>query len=385
MKLNGHIMKLMPIFLLLLFSCAPKAALPSITPPPPLPTIQPGNPSGSYWREDWEKTLAAARKEGRLSVHTGGTSASTRDTMVRVVREKFGIEMEFLSGRAAELAQKVLSERRAGLFLVDLNLRGPVTALNVLKPAGALERLEPVLILPEVLDPKVWLGDSLNWVDKEHYALYFLAYPSGQLGFNTAMVRAEEVSSWRDLLNPKWKGKMLLQDPTLTGTRWFQVMASSIMKIEYLQELAKNEPVILRDQRLMVEWLARGKYPLLIDPPTAEFEEFFKVGTPIAQKTPKEGSYLTGGAGGLALFNRAPHPNAAKVFINWLLTKEGQTVFSQASGSPSSRLDVTTEFINPWSLREPGIQYLDVRSEEVVMQGIDYLETARQVFGHLIK
>lgn len=385
MKNISRIVIFTSVLLLLLVSCAP-GALPDKTPLPiSSPTPQPGVPSSADWRADWEKSLVAARKEGRLSVHTGGTSASTRDTMVKVIREKFGIEMEFLSGRAGELAQKVLSERRAGLYLVDINIRGPVTALNVLKPAGALDPLEPLLFLPEVLDSKVWLGNSLNWVDKEHYALYFLAYPSGQLGFNTNMVRADEINSWRDLLNPKWKGKMLLQDPTLTGTRWFQVMYSSIMGVEYLRELAKNEPVIMRDQRLMVEWLARGKYPLLIDPPTAEFEEFFKLGTPIHQKTPKEGGYITGGAGGLTLFNKAPHPNATKVFINWLLTKEGQTVFSQASGSPSSRLDVTTEFINPWSLREPGIQYRDVRSEEVVMQGIDYLETAKQVFGQLIK
>ena len=91
-----------------------------------------------------------------------------------------------------------------------------------------------------------------------------------------------------------------------------------------------------------------------VSEPTAD--EWARKGLPVAIVDPrllKEGTGLSSSSSGLGLFNRAPHPNAAKVYINWLLSKEGQTEFAVASGYISSRLDVPTDHA-AWRTPIPG-------------------------------
>jgi ABC-type Fe3+ transport system substrate-binding protein len=82
-----------------------------------------------------------------------------------------------------------------------------------------------------------------------------------------------------------------------------------------------------------------------------------KQGVPIAIADPrelKEGTDVSPANGNVALFNRAPNPNAAKIYVNWLLSKEGQTSFARANGYVSARLDVPTDHTEPWRVPLPG-------------------------------
>ena len=104
--------------------------------------------------------------------------------------------------------------------------------------------------------------------------------------------------------------------------------------------------------------VGQGRVPVLIGGVDAIVEQRMSQGVPIAIADPRqirEGSDLSPANGALGLFNRAPHPNAAKVFINWLLSKEGQTVFAQAQGYVSGRADVPLpEGSAPWRVPLPG-------------------------------
>lgn len=338
------------------------------------------------WSIDWNKTQASARKESRLVV-IGTAGGSFRTPLVSTFKEKFGIDVEVISGKGAEVSQKLLSEQKAGLYLVDVYLGGATTPVTQLKPAGAFSSLDSVLILPEVLDDKAWLEKKLPWVDKDHTILTTNAYPNLSLGINSQQVRQGEIKSYRDLLNPKWKGKIVLNDPTLAGVggKWAVVVGTVIMNWDYMRELAKQEPVIITDQRLQVDWLAKGKYPVATVPQPQLFKEFQEAGSPIAAVELEEGTWLATGDSGLALVNKAPHPNAAKIFVNWLLTKEGQTFFSKIMGVQSARIDVPTDFLDPMQVRQPNVKYYNASTEDFLISEPEKRKTAIEIFKPLVK
>ena len=201
------------------------------------------------------------------------------------------------------------------------------------------------------------------------------------------MVKVDEIKSYRDLLQPRWKGKIIINDPTVAGIggKWFSMVGRYIMNLDFMREIARQEPVILRDQRLQVDWLAKGKYPIGIAAVTDMVTEFRKAGAPLSYAEPSEGTWLGNGSGGLGLVVKAPHPNAARVFVNWMLTKEAQSIYSREYGVPSARLDVSTEGIDPVTVPKPGVKYVLGFKEETLIGEDEYRNTVgREIFGQLI-
>ena len=80
------------------------------------------------------------------------------------------------------------------------------------------------------------------------------------------------------------------------------------------------------------------------------------------------------------MVKKAPHPNAAKVFINWILSKEGQIFYSRALGVQSARLDVPTDFQDPLSVRQPGIKYFNASTEEVLLSEPEHRKIIIEIF-----
>lgn len=338
------------------------------------------------WQQEWDKLVKAAQEEGTLVITTS-MPTDARTALSDFIKGKYGLKIEFIVGRAGERVEKLMTERRAGLYTTDVYLSGAATAIRVLKPAGGLERLDPVLFLPEVLDRNAWWGGDLLWVDPEHYMAAFQAIVKQNIVVNKDIVKPEEIKSWRDLLQFKFKGKIAMDDPTTSGSgnATFSALAMGIMDLNYLRELAKQEPAFTRDRRLMAEWVARGKYPVGIAMDDATMTEFKKAGAAFEFVTPAEGTYLTASSGAIALINRPPHPNAAKFFTNWMLTREGTTVYSKAAGGQSGRVDVAIDHLDPLELRQPGVKYVNQMNEETEYKKAEYMKVAQEVFGHLIK
>jgi ABC-type Fe3+ transport system substrate-binding protein len=116
-----------------------------------------------------------------------------------------------------------------------------------------------------------------------------------------------------------------------------------------------------------MDWLGQGKYPIALGPPETISEDLIDKGVSIQLIAPQqltEGGDLSPGPASLMLMNKAPHPNAARVYINWLMSKEGQTSFSKATGIPSLRIDVPSDHIVPWRKPVPG--YLETYTEEAL-------------------
>ncbi|MEK7210579.1 MAG: extracellular solute-binding protein, partial [Candidatus Binatota bacterium] len=171
-------------------------------------------------------------------------------------------------------------------------------------------------------------------------------YQTASLWYNSNLLKAEEIRSFDDLLNPKWKGKIGLSDPRTPGSGasiWAYMFL--IKGEEYLRRLAGQKLFLTRDLRLLAENLAKERVGIALGIGYSEFLPFKKVGLPVsALPTPKEGLYATGGYGHLTIIKNPPHPDATKVFVNWFLGKEAQEIFSKAMGAPTRRLDVDTKW-----------------------------------------
>lgn len=247
------------------------------------------------WERDWNDTLTKAKKEGKVIAHTSGGGEPVR-LLTRAFMDKYPLDVEFISSREPEFVGRLMTERKAGIYSTDIMISGLGTALfEILKPSGVVEPLEQSFILPEVRDSAKW-WQGFGWQDKEHTALTFAAYPLPALAINTNLVKEDDLKSLKDLLNPVWKGKIVMNDPTVAGTGQ-RFIGFLLIKAgeDYLRELAKQEPVIVRDQRLQVEWLAKGKHAIATSPKSDILVEFRAAGAPIARKAVIEGESLTAG------------------------------------------------------------------------------------------
>lgn len=175
----------------------------------------------------------------------------------------------------------------------------------------------------------------------------------------------------QDLLSPKWEGKIIMDDPTVAG-RGNNVIAAYTLRLgeDYIKQLAKQKPVLTRDRRQLIDWVVKGSHPIGIGVYPDAFAEYQRAGAPIGSILFNEAAFLDAGAGFITFFDKAPHPNASKVLLNWLLSKDGQTLWSKLANAQSARLDVTTEHlkIEGVHLREPGIDYLEAAKENWVLE-----------------
>ncbi len=366
---------------------APTTA-PSATKAAAAPAASAG-PVKAAWQAEWDKVVAASKQEGSVSIaNTGGRTVAV--ALMNGFKQAYGITVEVISGKGAELTNRIQTERRAGLSNYDVYMGGSSTPMNTLKPAGVFLPMEPALILPDVTAPaviqKTGFNGKMPWIDNDHPIMAGLAYPTPPLAVNTNMVKADEIKSYKDLLDPKWKGKMVMNDPTTEGAgNVFVLVTYNVMGRDFLAGLAKQDPQILRDQRIQLDWLAHGKIPVLIAPKPDVYFEFKSMGTPIMVVTPVEGGWLTCTPAATSLMNKSPHPNAAKLFLNWMLTKEGQTVLSQGTGGQSGRMDVPTDFLPQEGVRKQGVEYWPKDTEEYLNQGQEINKIAKEIFGPLVK
>ncbi|MBI4331311.1 MAG: extracellular solute-binding protein [Chloroflexi bacterium] len=336
------------------------------------------------WEQKWESTLAAARKEGKLSVYALWRP-TVRTALAQAFNEKFGVEAEFTPfARGAELLAKVQAEKRAGLNLADVFGAGGPTLVATMKPEGVLGQLEPLIILPEVLDPGGWMAGSLRFYDTGKTAIGLISVVE-RLFYNTEAVKEGEISSFKDLLKPQYKGKIVINDPTVTGggNAMFTHLARRVWSVEeasdYLRRLVRDqESVVTRDNRHAVEWVARGKNTIGFGDNTDIVLEFINLGAPVARARVSEALPSSPQAGSMGVPSTPAHPNATAVFVNWILSREGQAVFSKSWGVPSVRSDVPTEGIHPALITRPG-EKVELASEEFALMQGEMLEVAKKV------
>jgi iron(III) transport system substrate-binding protein len=322
------------------------------------------------WNKQWEQTLAAAKKEGQVSIYIYRYEALLQEFK----RDYPAINVVSTTGRGTELTNRIMAERRAGKYIVDVYSGGTNSLYNTLYKGKALDPIKPTLILPEVTDLTKWWGNEHRYADPEgKYIFSYIGSPSNsQLSYNTKLVDPKEFKSYWDILNPKWKGKIVSLDPReagLGGTMQFYYYSPEIGP-EFLKKFFGGMDITYaKNFRQMTDWLAQGKFAICLgckDSMRAK-NQGLSVDDFDTNRW-KEGSSFSAGGGSMGLMNQAPHPNAAKVFVNWFLSRRGQIALQKLGDADdpanSRRIDIPKDDIPPDNRLQLGVKYFDVVKPE---------------------
>jgi iron(III) transport system substrate-binding protein len=345
----------------LLAACAPSA--------PSEPTAAPPRAAAN----SWDQVVAAARQEGRVSV-IGPQGSESAELLTRSFQARYpDIQVEFNGMAGGQIGPKVLGEVAANRSTTDLIITGTTTAIETLQPANALEPVPPHLIGPNDRDPSVWRDGKLDFADSSgQYDLVFSSYIKAPFVYNPTLVNPEEFSSYRDLLDPRWKGKLVWRDPRQAGGGLAVVTffyTSEALGKEYIRDLFTQDITVSTNDQQVMDWVARGQYPIALGPSDTLANDYVARGLPVKHMETarlKEGGYVTAGNGSLVVVKGPPHPNALKVYLDWLLSKDGQTEWTKSQGFPSERKDVPTDSVLPLLVPQPGVTYQQNHAERYV-------------------
>ncbi len=334
-------------------ACAPAATAPSPTAKAPAtaasapattaaapaaPTVVSSQPPA--WQKEWDDLVTAARKEGQVVYDITRSNQGAKEAIADFKKSFPGIEVEqTTSASASPFAEQVRREQQAGIYNWDAYIGGSLTTVYA---DGSVAPIKPVFTRPDVLDNSLWRdGFDAGWVDPEkQWGYLFQLHIEPGFWIDKNQVNPDEIKSPTDLLSPKWKGKILMADPRING---YGSVPTTAFRLKYGEDafvkLLKEQDVALnRDTRQITEWMIRGQYAIGFGVVQTILDEFKleNLGNNL-QPMPMLGIDL---AKPIWLPKQVPHPNAAKVFINWLMTKDGQEAWCKAVGTNSRRTDV---------------------------------------------
>jgi iron(III) transport system substrate-binding protein len=337
--------------------------------------------------DDWKKVVEAAKKEGKVVV--GGPPTSVlRQKFKETFEKRFGIELEIISAPGPQNASRAMAEFKAGVKYFDV-LHGGSGTLEPLMRENMLVPLMDLIILPEVKDPRQWWGGHM-WEDniKTNRFIYsFSADFSTPPFYNADSVKQEEVKSYDDFLLPKWKSKIGFFEPRVPSAG--QGLWGFLMKIkgkEFLQKLTGQELFVSRDGKQLADSLAKGALAFNLGQSQRFIDPYIKAGISIKPLNKiKEGLSGSNGFGTVAVLKNAAQANAAKVYINWLLGKEGQELYSQALTQGSRRLDVDTKWLAKFDSAAAKDVMTPEEFEKVRFYGEDIIKNWREPGGEFAR
>lgn len=270
--------------------------------------------------DDWKKVEEAARKEGKLVIYTASIGSpflkQTTDSFTR----KYGIAVEKLEARASEVRERVRVEQSAGRFLGDIHHNGSTTTWLMQRDGN--------------FQPRGMIPNVKNIVAP--YAADEIKVPCEVISYclmvNRNMVKpADEPKSWKDILDPRWTGKILSDDyRALGGGAVFFVVMHATFGQEFHEKLAAQKPIFSRDIQNSQRRVARGEYPLYIPFSMQDLNNL--KGLPVKAIVPAEGRPYV--RFDLAVLKNAPRANAARLFMNHYLEPEQQLVYANAGYAP---------------------------------------------------
>jgi iron(III) transport system substrate-binding protein len=339
----------------------------------PAPKDKAAPQTAANFEQEWSKLIAAAKQEGIVAIASGGAPSRQYRPVVEAFYKKFGVKAEVSTGSATDTVNRVLAERKAGRYSMDVALISSRESNQRLLPSESLIPFPPLLIHPEVVHTANWYQGKHAYADKASgYVFIYHVSKEDQYEswYNTDKLKEADIGSIKkqtDFFDPRWKGKILGQgmgDPS--GIR--QMIDSYFEPDrgpEWVRTYLLDAGITFSDDRRILEtWLVAGRFPLhAVATGSEELTALAKKGLPIKQTfQPKQvGTIRAGGSGCcISAFANAPHPNAAKLFVNWFLSKEGQTLTHTLIPNldrSSLRNDVPVGQVVPDQQRKPGADY----------------------------
>ena len=380
----------------------PGGSTPAPTPPPAEPTATP-TPALSAFEVEWEALKAAARAEGKLQLVSGNSSSRALVPPVReAFGEQFGIEVTITGGSGSQHAPRIAAERQAGRYEVDIVILGRSTVGPRLAEPGFMTPIDEQLIHPDVLDLSKWWGERFWYREPEgvepKYSLAFAVKASQnpiEPTYNTDRVTEADIaginSVW-DFFDDRWKGEIISLSPLDTGASGtiHVVYAHPEMGPEWLARFYDKDfgVTFVGDVRTIVDSIALGgghSFSIFDQGASSAILALKNEGLPVDiwTKNLKEGGVFrtTSSLAWIGMMDQAPNPNAAKLFLNWFLTQEGQSAYHTMSTSPpnpSLRLDVPPGETLPQERIEDGVSYemasLDTSLPDLRAEAIEFAQ-----------
>jgi ABC-type Fe3+ transport system substrate-binding protein len=322
-------------------------------------------------QQRFDKLVADARKEGKVVI-IAPSDPQVREQIPATFKARYGITVEYLGGRSSDMAARLRSERAAGVYTIDAALSGTLTMASIFYGEKMLDPLRPALIDPTVTDGSKWKNGKLWFIDPEDsYILRIFNTRTPMFYLNTDYVKPEEIQTAQDLLNPKFTGKIIVSDPTLPG---IGSSDSARFYIQYGEDFVKKlyvdqKTVFSRDRRQIGDGIARGAYPIAMGAEDEEMIKLAKEGFPVKRVYSLKGmsDIVSPSEGHIAIFSHAPHPNAARLFANWVASKEGLEIYARNRGTSPTRTDIDESYLDPEMIAKPGVEYFDSYNWDFVM------------------
>lgn len=330
------------------------------------------------WQQEWDKTVDGAKKEGALSLYVYQGDGELGG-MVQLFQKKYPeINVVTTTGRGNTLAPRIMAERRAGKYLVDAYISGATTAYEVFYRAKILDSVRAALILPEILDESRWLFGQHHYIDPENrYIFAYLGNVDHYISYHTKSVEPGEIRSYWDFLQPKWKGKILSRDPKISGSQRIglrMIYHTPELGGEFIRRLyGEMDVTITQEIRQATDWLAHGKFAICFF--CSEILKAKLQGLPVDEVRTaawKESRAISAGnKGSVVMPSQAPHPNAARLFVNWLLSREGQSALQRVGNTPdnaeeSLRIDIPKDMVRSEVRRVEGVKYFLAERPEYI-------------------
>ena len=330
---------------------------------------------------EWEQTVTAAKKEGKVAINTFTGQGYGR--VLKLFAQAYPeIKVDHTTLEPVEFSPRIINERKAGVYTWDVATMPTSTALQVLKPAGVFDPVRPAVIAPDARNDAHWRGGfEAGFLDRDKNLAYaFTLVRSVGLFVNADRVKPDELKSIKDLLDPKWKGKIAISDPRVIGSTFWPLtiarlkLGDGIMK----QLLIDQDPVLSRDRNQLTEFMVRGRYPIAIGLNGLALQDYQGkgVGKNVKTHLVPEMDYQASGSV-VWLINKAPHPNAARVLINWLLTKDAQAAWAKELQTNSRFVGI--EPGEPQTVVPAGLQLTQIDAEELLPELVKTQDIARQL------
>src|SRR6266498_4628669 len=318
------------------------------------------NPS----QEEWTRTLKAAEQEGQLVLYANeGIEGSIQDFQKRFPK----LKVVLISGRSGQLVTRLMAERRAGKYLADVAKLGTGSASSLYRARPfPVQPVDSQLFLSEVTDKSKWWQGKHQYADPEgKYILSpCVSVHIDLVSYNTELVKPGDLRSYGDILNPKWKGKVSSMDPRAAGGRegGRLIYYHPDLGPQFFRRLLTETDLVLsQDPRQAVDWLAQGKLAFLLFTSPREILRAREQKLPVDILDPrrmKEAPVVETAASSFMLMDKPANPSAARLFLNWLMSREGQISFQKSQGNcDSARLDISKEDVPLLSRRKDGVQY----------------------------
>ena len=307
------------------------------------------------------KLVEGAKKEGKLVWYTAGALEDSEKLLMRFKEKYPFIETDMYRTGAEGMIARIMTETRAKTYLWDLVQIGGIKDEIIKRNGHTAKYLSPQRqFIPEVFrDPEGY------WT-----AIYVIFYITA---YNTDLVPAREVpKTYADLLDPKWKGKMAMDT---NSDDWFANMLKIMGEqkgLEYMKRLAQQNIQFRTGRTVNTQMLAAGEFSIGIALYNQRVEEWKRKGSAVDWVVAEP---VVPEMNPIAISTHAPHPNAAKLFVDFVLSREGQELISSFLRIPV-RADVEAQI--------PGLKLKDKKIWPVDLKIADdyerYLKLFREIF-----